>query len=72
MICIQRQNLLDYCVLVIDKYFNIKISEEIKIYFIPIVSDRHDERALFVQHINFLLQRQLLIVFPHDHKMNIQ
>lgn len=72
MIRVQRNYLLDYCILMVNKNFHIKISEEVEINFIPIVSYRHDERTFFVQHINFLLERQLFIFLPHDHEFNIQ
>src|SRR6185312_1180764 len=55
----------------IDKNLQVVISQQVQVYFISVITDRHDELSLFIQKADFLLQRELLEIIPHNHKINI-
>ena len=67
MLGIEKRDTFNNCVLVVDEYFEIKISEKVEIDFITVIANSHYKRTLFVEYINFFLERKFSIIWPADH-----
>jgi len=68
---VERSDLFDAGILVVDEYFEVVIAQQIKIHLVSIVANGHDEGSLLIKNINLLLQCQLLIFLPRNHALNI-
>ncbi len=59
MISVKQLNACNHRALVVNKYFYIFITEQVEIYFISVVANRHHERSMFIKSLNSLFQRHL-------------
>jgi hypothetical protein len=68
---IQRGDLFNQRMLVVNKNFEVIIPHQVQVHFVPVVPDSHYKSALLVQYLYLLLQCQLLIFSPGNHMTNL-
>ena len=56
VIGVQQGDLFDAGLFVIDEYLEVEIPHQIKVHFVPVVSDRHNIGSLLIQHAYSVVQ----------------
>ena len=67
MPCIEQHDLFNAALFVIDEHFDVKIAQQIQVYFVSIIANGHYESAAFVKNTDLFIQRQILIFSPRNH-----
>ncbi len=53
---VQWNDLFDQVSLVVIKYFQVRVAEQIEIYFIAVITYAHHTRAMLIQQSNLIVQ----------------
>jgi hypothetical protein len=64
---VEWENFLNQGVLVIYKYLQVVIIQDVKIYFVSIIPDCHYKCSMLIQEFYLLLEREFFIVSPSNH-----
>ena len=71
MIHVELLYLLNGGELVIHEYLKVNVAQQIKVHLVAIVSDGHNERAVFVKKADLLCERKSVKISPRNHEINI-
>jgi hypothetical protein len=68
---VQRYDLLNQVVLVIVKYLNIKVSDQVEVHFIAVVSNAGNKRSALIEHLDLFVEGERIELRPDDHELNL-
>ena len=54
---VEEGNFFYFGVFVVNEDLKVKTAQQIQVYFIPVVSNSHNKRAMLVEHVYLLVER---------------